>query len=310
MAIRQLSLWDNVAAETGFQHLIALDFTRAALEFNASQVSPIQIDPSVAAGKQACNYWQPRIDPWQTTDAPPEMTTLVLTNLLHDYSKYSFKWLNSFSAHLFRYLAQLVQEFLQDLAIDESTDTSGEGICPDAIYSLIRNLLSLCYEEVERTAVTPKVLKILVHKFPEDGRLLYLLAEAHDKCASRELSKQCYAESLLNFPLHLPEDLQMPEDIAELMQKFGPIKAIIYGAIKGALPCPEPAASLQFSSESLQNELDTLRAYRAAEIAYKEKDLNKSIQHRKELLKLDSELCQLYLAQIKQREQRGGVQSA
>lgn len=299
MEVRQLNLWDNVAAETGFQQLIELKFREAAKCFSEAQDSPVQIDPAVMAGKRACSFWEQRIGPWQEALDPKELTINDIQELLTTYQGYSFKWLNTFSVQLLEFIHSLMQQFL----VGQPADNAAKN-CPVDLYSTARLLIEVMNKEPELSSRIPVNLRTLIELYPNDGRLYYLSAAAYYNLSEKAAANLMYSESLLKFPEDIPEDFSFPPEIDSLIQLHGPGKAVIYGAIDGFLPCPPIDEHLQFEVPEQQSALDCYRLFRQAEMAFKNSDMKTSIKCRKEIMLLDKDLCERYLTIIRKRESR------
>jgi len=285
MPVRQPSLWDNVALETGFRCLVALKLDEAASQFNEALKSATGNRESIYAGLAACQYWQTRIQQLEELATPPgntESRSGYMTELLEDYTSYPFTpMIRKFKKALLNYFAG---------QINQTTDMNNLETAFD---------LLLAVNEYQKAAT---FVSEFIMEYPEMYWLLYLLAQAQWLHGNKTEALGNYARALLYYPDTSLENRIESGPLKNLIHLCGLSMAPAFGWARNILPLVVFTDIVKPADKQHEHAIKSYQLMQQAEESLKNNDKASSIHFRKQLKEFAPDLYEAYFNLLKQRK--------
>lgn len=279
MSVRQLSIWDNIAIIQGYQLLFNLKFEEAIVKFqeallNASDREIIQNTI------KTCRFWQAKLQ--CSHDQHEEVNNT--TDLFNDYALYPFSIrMRPLKKAILFYIVWLICK-RQELNMEE-----------------VENAFDLLLE-LGTFQKAEALISLAINRTPEKHYLLYYLAQAQWLQQKKGKANGNYAKAMLIFPDDKFVTRIENDKITSLIQPYGLNNVPAHGWVKGDLPMVKPDDNIEFLSPKHQKAIEAYQYLAAAEKSFKNNDLKLSIQYRKKLKNLDSDLYEDYFELLQRRK--------
>lgn len=278
MPVAQLSLWDNAALESGYRSMSHLELDEAVRNLNEALLSAFCDQETTRNSLAACNFWQPRIKKIK------EIEALAITNLLSDYSRFSFtRLMTGLKKALLSYLVEC-------LSYEPNMNVSDM----ETAFDLLMN--------IDDFQVAENMVSKYINRYPENYSLLYFLAQAQWRNGNKAAATKNYTSALLYYP----EKLFLPRiennKLQELIHSYGLEKAPAYGWIMSVLPFVHIINNIEKRDETHAQAISSYRLLQEAHKSAENNDIVSGINYRKQLKTENPELYQAYFNLLKERK--------
>jgi hypothetical protein len=275
---RQLSLWDNVALESGLQCLNSMELDAAIEHFNDCLTSRLGNREKLLKFINICSDWKQKM----AFSSGTPFSAAKISELISDISRYYFPpEMAGLKSSLLIFISGLVPDVVAELD-------------PESVEMLFDQLLLV--EEFDKAG---SIIKDYFQKFPEKITLLYLIAQA--KWLGDELGEanRIYTMALLSDPVNVPLQRIKNRRLKELIQTRGAAMTPAYGWIDHILPfLPlEKLSELPVTEET--HALQSYRLLQESQRALNRRDMTACINYRKQLKSLAPELYEAYFNLLK-----------
>jgi len=279
----QLSLfsWQKAVLAEGYEQLVVFSFDEAEFIFRQLGEKYESADPEMEDALDCTRYWKNVFEQFESTSPAKSIA------ILHDeISQFDFQktWgQQQFRLALIRHLTELMQQ--QNLFYLNSHTTLSD--------------LFLQLREPEKAG---QLLTEQVSSSPLDNKLRFRLAQIHWQNMQKGEAKRHYTLGLLLNPAEVPRPFLECNEIAGLIEEYGPEMTPAYGWVSGVLPLVQVPDDITPAGDSHVNALTCYRLLHDAEKASKKSDMDACVEYRKVLKQTDPEFYQEYFALLSRRK--------
>lgn len=274
----QLSLWDNVALETGYRQLAALELEQAIQAFDEALKTDMGEAEAIRHSAATACFWHQRLS--QPAASGSEEKAVFLAEWVDAFGGYSF------TPKMQAFEKRLVSHFADHLLLNEKMDV-GLG---ERIFDLL-----LARTQYEKAG---EVVSALRNSHPGMAGPVFMDIQVKWRSGQHAAAARQSAEAILAEPDH--PALCRIEDPAlrDLLDKHGAPKTPAYGWIAGILPLLRLPEAPPARDAEHARAIEAYRALQSAHSCLKAGDQPGCLQFRKALKTLDPELFRAYFLLI------------
>jgi hypothetical protein len=266
MPTYQPSLWDNIALEKAYRHLLGLEIEKAIGEFKnalAAGTHTLEIEKALSA----CGHWRPKINLLQNNGAETG-------NLLDDYLGYHFHSnLSGFKKKLLLLIA----------------DSTQKGKPKNLATCKILFDQLLLEKEYQKAA---SFMGWCIPQFPKESFLHYFLAQAQWLDNEKDEAKKNYARALLYCPDNVFLETIENGRLKNIVKCYGPEMAPCWGWYYRVLKLVPLEKKIEYLGPTHQRGVEAYGLLRKLENPKADKD---KLQYREKLQSLAPEFYKSYM---------------
>lgn len=278
MNSKQISLWDNVALESGYRYMSQLKLAEAIGYFKEAMQLPFCDKAITQDSIDACIFWQPLIEKGQERD------TDFVARLLSEYTRFSF------TPSMIGLRKAILNYFVEYLSYE-----------PYMNVTAMESAFDLLLKMKDFPAAESMVMKY-IDRYPENTCLFYFLAQAQGRNGNKASATENYILALL----YQPAETYLPRienlTLQTLIHSHGPAMAPLYAWIQELVPAISVINNVVTINEEHALAIRSLELLRHAIKAQEDEDRSSLINYRKQLKSENPELYATYFSRLKQRK--------
>lgn len=276
MGTQQLSLWDNVALESGYRSMALLNLEQAVAYFKEALLLPHCDREVTRENIAACIYWHTLINNTHEKEA------VSIASLLSAYKRFSF------SGFMLGLKKALLSYFAEYLTYEPNMNIEDMEIT----FDLLLNIKDF-------TGAENMVIKYMDH-YPETTCLFYFLAQAQWQNGNKTSANDNYMLALLHHPAGIYISRIENMKLQNLIHCHGMALAPIYAWILELVPAISMIKNVVVLNKDHALAIKSLQLLREAIVAREEEDRALLINFRKQLKTENPELYAAYFSRLKQ----------